>query len=293
MGPPRAFPRLRRRPSCTLRCLLPLAPCLGIARGVVLPEAATVTGSVEFLGSPPAPRVVTVDVDRETCGETVAIQDLRLRGRGVADAVVRAEALIPTAGGARGPALTPGPSVLEIRSCRLEPPVLAAPAGGVLGLRNMDPLVHDVRLTVHLSPGARMLLRVPLHGRGVRVEKREALQRPALINARCGIHPWMSATIVVLDHPHFALTGEDGSFEIGGLPPGDYTLRAWHPMLGAGQATVRLGKGRPTVARLFYPGPTSHPRHALGTDPSRTGVCLPAPVPSRYRTRGWAPGSSR
>jgi hypothetical protein len=48
---------------------------------------------------------------------------------------------------------------------------------------------------------------------------------------KCDVHPWMSGWIGVFDHPWFAVTGDDGSFSIGKVPGGRYTLVAWQETL--------------------------------------------------------------
>jgi len=49
-----------------------------------------------------------------------------------------------------------------------------------------------------------------------------------LVPVKCNQHPWMKAYVGVLKHPFFAVSGEDGSFTIKGVPPGKYTVVAWH-----------------------------------------------------------------
>jgi hypothetical protein len=64
-----------------------------------------------------------------------------------------------------------------------------------------------------------------------------------VVSLHCDVHPWMRAYAVITDHPYFAVTGSDGSFTIADVPPGTYTLEAWHPELGlrATEVTVRPG----------------------------------------------------
>ncbi len=57
---------------------------------------------------------------------------------------------------------------------------------------------------------------------------------------KCDVHGWMNAYAGVLDHPYFAVTGEDGTFEIKNLPPGTYKLTAWHEKLGTQTADITL-----------------------------------------------------
>jgi hypothetical protein len=61
-----------------------------------------------------------------------------------------------------------------------------------------------------------------------------------MVPFKCDVHGWMNAYVGVLDHPYFAVTKEDGSFELKGLPPGTYTIEAWHERLGATTQSVTL-----------------------------------------------------
>jgi hypothetical protein len=53
-----------------------------------------------------------------------------------------------------------------------------------------------------------------------------------LIPVKCNQHPWMKAHIGVLGHPYFAVTDKDGKYTIKDVPPGKYTLTAWHEKFG-------------------------------------------------------------
>ena len=63
-----------------------------------------------------------------------------------------------------------------------------------------------------------------------------------MVPFKCDVHPWMFAWVGVVDHPFFAVTGADGSFNLEGLPPGTYTVEAWHESLGAQTQTVTIGE---------------------------------------------------
>ena len=67
-----------------------------------------------------------------------------------------------------------------------------------------------------------------------------------MFKVKCDVHPWMGAFVHVLDHPFFSVTGDDGTFTISGLPPGNYTVTAWHETLGEQQqADVKVEEGKP------------------------------------------------
>ncbi|MBA2542619.1 MAG: DUF2012 domain-containing protein, partial [Deltaproteobacteria bacterium] len=66
--------------------------------------------------------------------------------------------------------------------------------------------------------------------------------------------PWMHSYAVVVDHPYFGVTGEDGTFTIANLPAGAYTLEAWHPKLGTRTLDIKIGTGAKAIvpARISY-----------------------------------------
>jgi hypothetical protein len=55
------------------------------------------------------------------------------------------------------------------------------------------------------------------------------------------VHGWMNAYVGVMDNPYYAVTAKDGSFELKDLPPGTYTIEAWHEKLGTQNAKVTIG----------------------------------------------------
>ena len=65
--------------------------------------------------------------------------------------------------------------------------------------------------------------------------------REVMVPFRCDVHRWMNSFVGVLDHPFFAVTGADGSFQLKGLPPGTYTIEAWHEKFGTKTASVTIG----------------------------------------------------
>jgi hypothetical protein len=65
--------------------------------------------------------------------------------------------------------------------------------------------------------------------------------KEVMVPFKCDVHGWMNAWVGVLDHPYYAVTGADGTFSLKGLPPGTYTVEAWHEKLGTQIQMVTIG----------------------------------------------------
>ena len=69
----------------------------------------------------------------------------------------------------------------------------------------------------------------------------------------CDIHPWMKTWIGVVEHPFHAVSAEDGTFVIEGLPPGTYTLAVWHEAYDEREIEVTVASGEATSVELSFP----------------------------------------
>ena len=129
------------------------------------------------------------------------------------------------------------PAVMEQKGCMYEPHVLAMRAGQTLRVVNADKTTHNI----HPMPANnREWNKAQIPGQPIE-EKfgREEVSIPV----KCNIHPWMHSYIAVFKNPYFAVTGKDGSFELRNLPPGEYTIEAWHEKLGTMTQHVKIGQG--------------------------------------------------
>lgn len=128
------------------------------------------------------------------------------------------------------------------------PRVVAVPIGSTVDFPNDDPIYHNV---FSLSrPRTFNLGRYPQgQTRQVRFDK------PGVVKVFCEIHSHMSATVMVFDHPWFAVPGDDGRFSLPAVAPGDREITAWHERLGDTTLRVRVEPGRDAVADFVLPVP--------------------------------------
>jgi hypothetical protein len=127
------------------------------------------------------------------------------------------------------------PVKIEQKGCLYEPHVVALRANQPLEVVNDDLTTHNI----HPMPvNNREWNKAELPGS--RME--EAFPRPEIaIPVKCNVHPWMRSYLAVFKHPFFVVTGKDGRFDLSNLPPGTYTLEAWHEKLGTSTQKITIG----------------------------------------------------
>lgn len=204
---------------------------------VAVEDGGTIRGTVRFLGSVPAPRTVEVTEDIDACGETIQIQTLEVgSGKGLANTVVSLTDI------GQGVALgaSASPRGIDQRGCRFAPHAQLAGVGHVVEIRNGDPVSHNIH-TVAFDNRPINRMQPPA------LEKLEVtFGAPEKVKVKCDIHEWMSAWIIVIDHPYHDITGADGSFVLENVPPGTYTVEVWHEELGSTTRTVTVAAGQDT-----------------------------------------------
>jgi plastocyanin len=151
-------------------------------------------------------------------------------------------------GGKLGGAVPPTPVVLDQKGCVYNPHVVSVMVGQDLKARNSDGFLHNV----HGLAKDNGEFNFPQQTKG-QENKIDATKAVETYKIKCDVHPWMSAWVVVLDHPYSAVTGDDGKFTIKGLKDGKYTLVAWQEKLGIQEAQIEVKNGEATADFKFEP----------------------------------------
>jgi hypothetical protein len=222
-----------------MRCALLLVCFASIA------HAGSVKGTVIFEGEPPERQKLRRETDPlcakvERLSEDVVVTHGKLK-----DVLVRVKnaALLPKVP-------VPPPAVIDQKDCMYTPRVVGVVAGQKIAVRNSDPAFHNV----HGAIAGKLLWNKPASPKDPDLVLETSARSGDVIDVTCDVHPWMHAYAVVQDHAAFAVTDEQGAFEIKGLPPGSYTLEAWHPVLGTRSLDVKIGGGAKSAvtARISY-----------------------------------------
>lgn len=208
-------------------------------------KAATITGKVKLEGDPPRMPAINMSAEPDC--------------RGLHEAAPPAEVVVASDGmlqnvfvwvksGLDGKfAVSETPAMLDQKGCIYSPHVLAVQTGQLLKISNSDPTTHNV----HPLPKTNREWNRSQPAEGADIEYKFPREE-IMIAVKCNIHPWMRSYISVVNHPFFAVSGADGSFEIKGLPAGSYTVEAVHERFGSQEMSVTLGDAESKDIEFSY-----------------------------------------
>lgn len=223
--------------------MLRLCCCWALAAAAA--AAGEIRGTIVFEGEAPEMRPLNISADPQCHamhGDNPPRNEALVLGEGqtMANVIVRvAEGLAA----AEHP-VPEEPAVLTQEGCRYAPHVFVVRKGQTLRVLNPDRILHNV----NGQPRANRAFNIAMPREMEVTELRFDQVEETPFDIRCDIHPWMRAYAMVLDHPYYDVTDASGEFRIGGLPPGEYVIEAWHERLGAQRATVTVAEGEEAAA---------------------------------------------
>jgi len=197
-----------------------------------LAGGATLGGQLTYQGPAPSKKPLVVDHDMDCCAKKAIMPETLLvdtKG-GVRDAVVWLE-------GVEGD--KPWPTefgVMDQVDCIFIPHVVVLGVGQTMKFLNSDPIIHNI----HTWPRVNSPMSVSQLAKGLGRAIKRKFDKADEIKVTCDVHKWMGAWIIVRDNPYFALTGEDGVFEIPDIPPGTYMV-IWHESLERVEKKLTFG----------------------------------------------------
>ena len=201
-------------------------------------SATAAPGSVSgtaTLASPLAPAApVATGRDSLVCGKTIPDSSVQQKGTGLGNVVVWLD-------GVRSGKALPRERRIELESdrCMLTPRVQATATGSAVNVIGHDDFRQHLRFLAAGDTAARAAILLGKDEQVIPTERPAAA--PGLVIVRDADHSWPRAYVAVFDHPYFAVTKPDGSFTIDSVPPGKYTLVAWHERTGRTEQTVDVG----------------------------------------------------
>jgi hypothetical protein len=189
--------------------------------------AGTVTGRIRFTGKRPAPKLIDMS-EEPACvtahhGKAYDESLVVNKSGGLANAFI----YIKTGLEGKTFAIPPTPVTIDQSGCWFRPRVVGIQTGQILQVINSDPVTHNIHPMAEVN-------REWNHSQGAGDPPidRKFVMPEVMIRVKCNIHSWMHAFIGVLRHPYFAVSKDDGTYEITNLPPGTYTIAVWQERLG-------------------------------------------------------------
>jgi uncharacterized membrane protein/plastocyanin len=204
-----------------------------------------ISGTVSFEGPAPAPEKLSLPAICNPKGKPeILSNDILIEGGKVKNVLVRVIA------GLVGKPVPPAPTtpvVLDQIDCQYEPRLIAVRVGQAVDFLNSDATFHNVKSRSKQNEN----FNVAMPNKGDKITK--VFTKPEIVvESECSVHPWMSASIAVMDHPWFAVTDQKGTYSIEGLPPGKYKIEAWHEVFGSKTLDVTVTEGKDALADFSY-----------------------------------------
>jgi len=219
------------------------------ALAAAVPGAGTVTGKVTYTGTPVKPKAI--DMSKEpSCAKqhtTPEMTETIVSGPGntLENVVVYISSAVSAESSPPSSAVT-----LDQKGCRYVPHVLPFQVNQELKITNSDETSHNIHPLAKINqewnksepPGT-----PPLTAK---------YEKPEFISVKCNIHPWMHGYFAVLNTSHYSVSDRAGEFKLPNLPPGKYTLTAWHESYGTQTQEVTIsGNETKTVNFTFAAKP--------------------------------------
>jgi hypothetical protein len=222
------------------------------AQKLITPEPApppgstvAITGAVTLSGKPPEMALTKRDADPFCARTPMKDEEVVVSAAGaLKNVIIRVTKGVPVTN--YEPPMTN--VTLDQTQCMYRPRVAMIMAGQSLLIRNSDQTLHNV----HTYKGASTLFNQAEVPGLPAIAKTFKDASGEILKFKCDVHPWMTAYVGVSAHPFFAVSGDDGKFELPKLPPGKYTVEAWHERLGTKSADVTVEAGKPAVANFVF-----------------------------------------
>jgi hypothetical protein len=218
------------------------APAGGAATG-----GGSVSGKISFEGTAPAAEKIKTSADPKCQAmhpQGLERQTVDATGGGLKDVFVYVKS------GLSGTYPAPAePVLLDQHGCMYSPHIIVVQAGQPLKIRNSDDTLHNI----HPRPATNAEFNIGQPRQGM--ESTKTFDKPeVMIPVGCDVHPCMRSYIAVVGHPFFAVSKEDGTYEIKGLPAGEYEIEAWHEKLKSQTQKVTVKDGEKAKADFAYKG---------------------------------------
>jgi len=197
-------------------------------KAVPTKDAGTITGKVSFTGTAPAPVKIDTSADNNCAkaSPNLTSEEWVIKDGKLANTFVYIKDGTLADGTKIGDYTDPAPSsavTLDQNGCHYKPHVLGVVVNQNISITNSDQTTHNIHFMPKNNPDWNQS-----QVAGAPAMTHKLTHAEVLAPVKCNQHPWMKSYVGVMKTRLFAVSGEDGSFTISGVPPGKYTVAAWH-----------------------------------------------------------------
>ena len=197
-------------------------------------RGGTISGRISYNGKPQSPPKLSITTDRKYCGESREDDSWMIAADGgVKNVVVYLSDI--TSGKKM---IAPKKLVVNQVRCSYVPRLSVVAKDAELQVRSSDPVLHNIH-TYREGTTLMNFAIPPLQGFALN----KKLDKLGGIKLKCDLHNFMRGAIFVASNPYYAVTANDGSFEISGVPSGTYTINTWHEAAGPIAERVTIPDG--------------------------------------------------
>ena len=225
-------------------------------KSVAVANGATITGKVSFTGALPddATEKILITKNPDVCGDGyrevvwIDVKDGALRGAFVFIDKIRE--------GKKWPKPKGGNYLINQKGCRFVPWAQVVEPGPVV-IRNSDPgVLHNINTREMIGVGKKRVVKRTMFNFGQPdpgdLNQNLKPRRSPYISINCEAHNFMFGFMMAPKHPYAVVVGPDGSYSLDGVPPGKYTIKAWHPRLGIKKTKVTVAAGGKVEASFAF-----------------------------------------
>jgi len=201
-------------------------------KGGDVKDAGSISGTVKFKGTAPAPKKLDISKDKEARDKSPTTDPTLIVNNGnLANAVITITDI------KSGKKVDAKKVTLDQKGCEYHPHVLAFPAGSAVEILNPDGILHNIHSYSKVNSPFNQAQ--PKFKKTLEVK----IDKPEVIEVKCDVHGWMHGWLVATENPYFAVTDNSGSFKLTDVPAGSYTVEVWHEKLGKSTQKVTV-KGK-------------------------------------------------
>ena len=196
-------------------------------------DEGTITGKISFTGAAPEAKKIDTSADAACASKNpnLVVEDWAVKDGKLANTFVYIKegtladnTKIGDYDGKTFPGAATAAAVLDQNGCHYKPHVLGVMVNQEISITNSDPTQHNIHfLATKVNPDWNQS-----QVNGAPALSHKLVHAEVMAPVKCNQHPWMKSYVGVMKHPFFAVSAEDGSFTIKGVPPGKYTVVAWH-----------------------------------------------------------------